>query len=322
LNLEIRQINEESQEIKPEDLANLDQKKVRDVSPNTRANYERDIANYYSSFKETSMNTRKETFTSPIGFQKNRSSSGLPATSERREMISPNPKYGTQFPIEASQQPTGYTQFRQYQGESSNTDKYFEHMKANQRTPSPNPKPQVGQRKKIPEKSSKKKSKKKSNRKNKSPQRIAQESSQETRTRKPSPVKPSPTKALSLNEKASNFLEREKGLLGRSLHSPVHSPLTNPQKFTLYIEHHQSQTPCNYLKSNSENIVQVTSTTTMKLPPVYYKFHNLVESNSPQMITNMVNNIVYNINLNRDNLIVIYGNKDTGKQKLKNIILT
>jgi hypothetical protein len=156
LNLEIRQINEESQEIKPEDLANLDQKKTKDVSPNTRAKYERDIANYYSSFKETFMNTRKETFTSPIGFQKNRSSSGLPAPIERREMISPNPKYGTQIPIEVSQQPTGYTQFRQYQGESSNTDKYFEHMKANQRTPSPNPKPQVGQMKKTSEKSSKK----------------------------------------------------------------------------------------------------------------------------------------------------------------------
>jgi hypothetical protein len=318
LNLEIRQINEESQEIKPEDLANLDQKIVKDVSPNTRPNYERDIANYYSSFRETSMNTRKETFTSPIGFQKNRSSSRLPTTSERREMISPNPKYGTQIPSEASQQPRGHTQFRQYQGESSNTDKYFEHMNASQRTPSPNPKPQADQRKKTPEKSSKKKSKKKSNRKNKIPQHIAQKLSQETRTFKPSPKKPSPAKASSLNEKASNFLEREKGLLRRSLHSP----LTNPQKFTLYIEYHQSQTPCNYLKSNSENIVQVTSTTTMKLPPVYYKFHNLVESNSPQMITNMVNNIVYNINLNRDNLIVIYGNKDTGKQKLKNIILT
>ena len=40
------------------------------------------------------------------------------------------------------------------------------------------------------------------------------------------------------------------------------------------------------------------------------------------MITNMVNSMVYNINLNRDNLIIIYGKKNTGKQNLRDIILT
>lgn len=62
--------------------------------------------------------------------------------------------------------------------------------------------------------------------------------------------------------------------------------------------------------------------TTPPPQPIYYKFDEIIESNRPENMRSLTDDIIDKVNSERDVCLIFYGSKRTGKRKLRNLILT
>ena len=133
-----------------------------------------------------------------------------------------------------------------------------------------------------------------------------------------------------LNEKIISFQEREKNQLERRFlenRRPDYEQSSH-MNFTLFLEYLSNDSSSPYLEIQKNNIVKFNPIAEQKrvslshLKPCYYNFDNVVESSVQNDIASMINHTIQKVNDERDVVVVIYGNKRTGKRKLKNQIVT